>query len=884
MCARWQLPVHRDRPRHRRRAPALPLGGRGRRRHARRGARRRAALPARAPSARRRLARAAARGRGRAAPSTIRRLLLRLLAAPNICAKTWVYEQYDQVVGSGTVARPGGDAGVVRLTPSRARDRRGARRRRRARRARPAPRRRRGGRAGGAQRRLQRRRARRDHELPQLRQPRAPGHRLRAARGDHRHGRGLRGARHAGRLGQRLALQRERRPADPPDARRRLRRACSERAALGGADRRRPAASGDALPARRHRDAGLRRLRVAGARRPARRRAASPRSICRRCAGSATCSPSSRARACSRSAHDVSDGGLAVALAEVALAAGTRARGRRSSPASGRGRRRSSASAAASSSSSCAPRATRQRLAEACDAAGVPLERSEPWAARAIAAALRRARARRRRSREARAAYEDALPRRDGGRLMCGVFGIHAPGRDVARLAYFALYALQHRGQESAGIAVSDGRRVLTVRDMGLVAQVFDEGKLQALAGRAAIGHARYSTTGSAHWMNSQPIVAHRPGRTVALGHNGNLTNTERAARGAAGAAACELGSTSDTEVICALIAHHPGHARRGRGARDGAHPRRVLGGRAERGHAARLPRSRRHPAARARRSRRLAGRRLGDAGARHHRRDRRARARAGRAADLRLAGLARRARPCRRGARETMCVFEHIYFARPDAQMDGQTLYAERERMGERLAAEAPAEADVVIPVPDSGTPAAQGYARASGLPFADGLIKNRYVGRTFIQPDQALREHGVRLKFNPLPHVHRGPAAGRRRRLDRARLDDAQDRRRCCATRARARCTCASRRRRSSRPASTASTWPAKDELIAAGRSRRGDPRAARRRLARLPLARGPAARDRAPRRPLLPRLPDGRLPGRRCPRRRRGKLRFEREPARA
>ena len=109
---------------------------------------------------------------------------------------------------------------------------------------------------------------------------------------------------------------------------------------------------------------------------------------------------------------------------------------------------------------------------------------------------------------------------------MCGVFGIHAPGRDVARLAYFALYALQHRGQESAGIAVSDGRRVLTVRDMGLVAQVFDEGKLQALPGRAAIGHARYSTTGSAHWMNSQPIVAHRPGRTVALGHNGNLTNT----------------------------------------------------------------------------------------------------------------------------------------------------------------------------------------------------------------------------------------------------------------------------------------------------------------------------------------------------------------------
>ena len=169
---------------------------------------------------------------------------------------------------------------------------------------------------------------------------------------------------------------------------------------------------------------------------------------------------------------------------------------------------------------------------------------------------------------------------------------------------------------------------------------------------------------------------------------------------------------------------------------------------------------------------------------------------------------------------RETMCVFEHIYFARPDAQMDGQTLHAERERMGERLAAEAPVDADVVIPVPDSGTPAAQGYARASGLPFADGLIKNRYVGRTFIQPDQALREHGVRLKFNPLAARDRGQAAGRRRRLDRARLDDAQDRAdaaRCrCARGAPARLGAADHlalllRHRHGRH----------DELIAAGRS---------------------------------------------------------------
>jgi amidophosphoribosyltransferase len=339
---------------------------------------------------------------------------------------------------------------------------------------------------------------------------------------------------------------------------------------------------------------------------------------------------------------------------------------------------------------------------------------------------------------------------------MCGVFGIHAPGRDVARLAYFALYALQHRGQESAGIAVSDGRRVLTVRDMGLVAQVFDEGKLQALPGRAAIGHARYSTTGSAHWMNSQPIVAHRPGRTVALGHNGNLTNTNEL-RAELQEQGVRLGSTSDTEVICALIAHHPGTLAEGavhameriRGAfsavvlsedtllafrdPDGIRPL-VLGD---------LDGSpvvaSETPA-------------LDIIGATAVR-------------ELKPGELlicdsngfrVEQAVPPRR--RETMCVFEHIYFARPDAQMDGQTLHAERERMGEQLAAEAPADADVVIAVPDSGTPAAQGYARASGLPFRDGLIKNRYVGRTFIQPDQALREHGVRLKFNPLQHAIAG------------------------------------------------------------------------------------------------------------------------------
>ncbi len=339
---------------------------------------------------------------------------------------------------------------------------------------------------------------------------------------------------------------------------------------------------------------------------------------------------------------------------------------------------------------------------------------------------------------------------------MCGVFGIHAPGRDVARLAYFALYALQHRGQESAGIAVSDGRRVLTVRDMGLVAQVFDEGKLQALPGRAAIGHARYSTTGSAHWINSQPIVAHRPGRTVALGHNGNLTNTNEL-RAELQERGVKLASTSDTEVICALIAHHPGTLAEG-----AVHAmERITGAFSAVVLSEDTLLAFRDPDG----IRPLV---LGDLDGSP------VVASETPALDIIGATAVRelepgellicdsegsrviQAVPARR--RETMCVFEHIYFARPDAVMDGQTLYAERERMGEQLAAEAPVAADVVIPVPDSGTPAAQGYARASGVRFADGLIKNRYVGRTFIQPDQALRDHGVRLKFNPLSHVIEG------------------------------------------------------------------------------------------------------------------------------
>ena len=338
---------------------------------------------------------------------------------------------------------------------------------------------------------------------------------------------------------------------------------------------------------------------------------------------------------------------------------------------------------------------------------------------------------------------------------MCGVFGIRAPGRDVARLTYFGMYALQHRGQESAGIAVSDGRRVTALREMGLVSQVFDESKLRALVGEAAIGHTRYSTTGSATWQNSQPIVRHRPGRTVALGHNGNLTNTaelrdELLERGV------HLDSTSDTEVICALIAEHPGSLReatieamsriRGAFAAVLLAPEAVIGFRDPDGiRPLVLGDLDGHPV--------LASE---TPGARHHRRRApcASSSRASSRSSTPTACTSSRPSPPRHGG-EALCIFEHIYFARPDARMSGESLHAARERMGERLAAESPVDADVVIPVPDSGTPAAIGYARAAGLPFGDGLIKNRYVGRTFIQPNEELREVGLRLKFNPLPHV---------------------------------------------------------------------------------------------------------------------------------
>jgi amidophosphoribosyltransferase len=334
---------------------------------------------------------------------------------------------------------------------------------------------------------------------------------------------------------------------------------------------------------------------------------------------------------------------------------------------------------------------------------------------------------------------------------MCGVFGIRAPDRDVARVAYFGLFALQHRGQESAGIAVSDRGRLTVLRDMGLVAQVFSEQTLHGLQGDIAIGHTRYSTTGSTHWANAQPLVHHGAARTVALGHNGNLTNAEEL-RGELADEGVQVSSTSDSELIAALIANDPAPLADAVGNTleriEGATTivalaeGKLLGFRDQHGF------------------RPLVLGRLGEDWVL---------ASETCALDLVGAEVEREVRPGElvaidggleshqvvEPARRALCLFEFIYLARPDSRLASEEVYAARVRMGEALAREAAADADLVMPVPDSGTPAAIGFARASGIPFSEGLIKNRYVGRTFIQPDQGLREQGIKLKFNPLEEV---------------------------------------------------------------------------------------------------------------------------------
>ena len=347
------------------------------------------------------------------------------------------------------------------------------------------------------------------------------------------------------------------------------------------------------------------------------------------------------------------------------------------------------------------------------------------------------------------------LDHRDGPRDECGVFGVFAPERDVARLAYFALYALQHRGQESAGIAATHAGQIMTVRDLGLVSQVFDEEKLRALQGEMAIGHVRYSTTGSSAWENAQPVWR-SDRRQVALAHNGNLINavelhTELRERGV------QFRGTSDSEIMAALLSTH--EAERIEDAVADVMPR-LEGAFSTVVMTKDSVVAFRDPAG----LRPLA---LGMVGHDY------CVASESCAFDIIAAELLREVQPGEmvslgprvienrqvvESPRRAFCVFEHIYFARPDSILEGNRTQVSRRKMGEILWREAPVEADVVISVPDSGNPAAAGYSKASGIPRDDGLIKNRYVQRTFIQPGQDLRKHGLRMKFNPLREVVAG------------------------------------------------------------------------------------------------------------------------------
>jgi amidophosphoribosyltransferase len=339
----------------------------------------------------------------------------------------------------------------------------------------------------------------------------------------------------------------------------------------------------------------------------------------------------------------------------------------------------------------------------------------------------------------------------------CGVFGVWAPGEDVAKLTYFGLYALQHRGQESAGIAVSDGTGVVVYKDLGLVAKVFDETTLHSLKGHLAIGHTRYSTTGSSNWENAQPTFrTTASGRGLALGHNGNLVNTAELAVRAAVEGLPPNGSSTDSDLITALLAAQPEKSVEAaamellpdlRGAfclvfmdedtlyaardRHGVHP--LVLGRTDRGWVVAS-----ETAA------------LDITGASYVRE-----VEPGELLAIDSAGLRseRFAAPEPKG-----CLFEYVYLARPDTHIAGRSVYATRVEVGRRLAHESPAQADLVIPVPESGTPAAIGYAEASGIPYGQGLVKNAYVGRTFIQPSQTIRQLGIRLKLNPLRDVIRG------------------------------------------------------------------------------------------------------------------------------
>ncbi|WP_313544157.1 amidophosphoribosyltransferase [Leifsonia aquatica] len=355
----------------------------------------------------------------------------------------------------------------------------------------------------------------------------------------------------------------------------------------------------------------------------------------------------------------------------------------------------------------------------------------------------------------------DLLPGEKGPQDACGVFGVWAPGEEVAKLSYFGLYALQHRGQESAGIATSDGDKILIYKDMGLVSQVFNENALNSLTGHIAVGHTRYSTTGASSWQNAQPTLGRTASGTVALGHNGNLTNTAQLMqlvheRYPELDGELTRGNTTDTAVVTALLTGDLDHTLeatalevlpRLRGAfclvfmdehtlyaaRDPQGVRPLVLGRLERGWVVASETA---------------------------------------ALDIVGASFVREVEPGEliavdeNGLRTTRfapekragCVFEYVYLARPDTTISGRGVHEARVEMGRQLAREHAVEADLVIPTPESGTPAAIGYAQASGIPFGQGLVKNSYVGRTFIQPSQTIRQRGIKLKLNPLKEVIKG------------------------------------------------------------------------------------------------------------------------------
>lgn len=350
----------------------------------------------------------------------------------------------------------------------------------------------------------------------------------------------------------------------------------------------------------------------------------------------------------------------------------------------------------------------------------------------------------------------------------CGVFGIYAPGEDVAKLAYFGLYALQHRGQESAGIATFEGDRVHLHKEMGLVSQIFNESTLSQLTGNLAVGHTRYSTTGSSRVVNAQPAVVKTRLGAIALAHNGNLVNAgelrEELLR-----RDCNILSTTDSEMIALAIAEEINSGqdwlegairafRQCQGAFSLAigTPDGLMGARDPYGIRPLVIGTLSRPSANSSPSRPyyvLASETCGlDIIGAEYLRD----VEPGELVWITDEGMASffwAEKPERK-----LCIFEMIYFARPDSIMHEESLYTYRLRLGRLLAAESYSDADIVIGVPDSGIPAAIGFSQASGIPYAEGLIKNRYVGRTFIQPTQAMRESGLKMKLNPLKDVLNG------------------------------------------------------------------------------------------------------------------------------